>query len=90
MTNRIEALKDLRFWTDHPVMELGDTPAKIARVRECVPISYDGNKYCLVRVEGVTITIKSGYIYQQEGRLGNVPAISKRILSALIEEEDDG
>lgn len=71
------------FWTDYPIMELGDAPGIKAPVRQCNPIAYDGDKYCLVEVCGVEVSFKSGYIYTERGRSGDVPCISKDDLHAL-------
>ena len=72
-----------RYWTDYPILELGDEAGKEAPVRECVLISYDGDKYCFVRVGEVTELIKAGYIYQEKGRYGEVPVITRLQLRRL-------
>lgn len=72
-----------KFWTDYPVVELGDTEGQIAPVRECDVIAYDGDKYCTVIVGGVTTSFKAGYIYTRPGRCGEVPPITRRVLSQL-------
>lgn len=73
----------MSYWTDYPITELGDEPGKRAPIRECVPLSYDRNKYCRVEVEGVTTSFKAGYIYTKEGRCGDVPTITKDELRSL-------
>jgi hypothetical protein len=62
----------MKTWTDYPITELGDEPGKIAPIRECTVLNYDGNKYCDVRVDGVLKQIKRAYIYIEEGRVGEV------------------
>lgn len=66
----------MKFWTDYPIEALGDIPNKIAPVREVTVLSYDGDKYCKVLVEGAHEEIKRGYIYKERGRLGEVPAVT--------------
>ena len=63
----------MRAWTDYPILALGDRPMEEAPVREVKVISYDGDKYCRVSVEGVEESIKAGYLYQLPGRLNNQP-----------------
>ncbi len=60
----------MKAFTDYPIIEIGDTPNEIALIREVEILSYDGNKYCLVFVQGVLTTIKSGYLYWEFGRTG--------------------
>lgn len=79
-----------RYWTDYPIIELGDDAGKEAPVRECELISYDGDKYCFVRVGGVSEAIKAGYIYQERGRYGEVPAITRRQLRKLMPGDFSG
>jgi hypothetical protein len=73
----------MKIWTDYPILELGDAPGKPAPVREAKPLSYDGDKYVRCRVDAVEIEIKSGYLYMEEGRFGEVPPINRRILSQI-------
>ena len=61
----------MRAWTDYPIVSLGDRPHSDAPVREVEVLSYDGDKYCRVRVGGVEESIKSGYLYQLPGRCNN-------------------
>ena len=63
----------MRAWTDYPIVSLGDRPHSEAPVREVEVLSYDGDKYCRVRVGGVEESIKAGYIYQLPGRCSNQP-----------------
>lgn len=72
----------IEAWTDYPMIELGDEPNEFAPVRKAYVISYDGNKYCEVVVEGVVKSIKSGYLYQKKGR-GNTPTLTKEQLSEI-------
>ena len=57
-------------WTDYPIRTLGDEPNKEAPIRPCEILDYDGDKYCLVRVEWNELEIKSGYLYKRPGRYG--------------------
>ena len=79
----------MKAWTDYPFTQLGDTAGKIAPVREIEVVEYDDDKYCVIRIYGkddsyVTSEIKAGYIYQQPGRFGDVPGITKDQLAALV------
>lgn len=71
------------YWTDYPIAELGDAPGVKAPVRQCTPLTYDGDKYCSVLVGGVETSFKAGYIYTQNGRCGDVPAIPRSALAKL-------
>lgn len=65
-------------YTDYPFTELGDAPNKEAPIRPVQVISYDGNKYCTVWVEGHQLEVKAGYIYTRPGRCGDVPAFDPK------------
>lgn len=73
----------MKAYTDYPFEELGDEPFKKAPVREVDVINYDGNKYCRIVVGGVESSVKSGYLYQQHGRFGEVPCVTDKQLEAL-------
>ena len=73
----------MKAWTDYPFTWLGDEPGKEAPVREIEVVSYDDDKYCRIKVCGGEDEIKSGYIYQREGRYGEVPPITRRQLAML-------
>lgn len=70
----------MKAFTDYPILELGDKSGEEAPVRVCEVIKYDQDKYCEVLVDGVTTEIKSGYIYSQKGRCGEVPVIDLNLL----------
>lgn len=70
-------------YTDYPIEELGDTPGEIAPIREVEIISYDKSLYCEILVDGVTETVKSGYLYTEPGRVQEVPCVSKEQLEKL-------
>lgn len=65
----------MKAFTDYPFVELGDTPGKKAPIRWCEILAYDGDKYCLIRIGFKYLTVKSGYLYTDYGRLGDVPVI---------------
>ncbi len=65
----------MKAWTDYPFVELGDIPLAEAPVREVEVIEYDGDKYVTICVNGVTASVKSGYLYAREGRYGTVPKV---------------
>lgn len=73
----------MKAWTDYPITRLGDIEGEIAPIRQCTVLSYDGNKYCRVRVGRYVESIKSGYIYQRQGRVGEVPCLTRRQLNSL-------
>jgi len=73
----------MKAWTDYPFTDLGDAEWQRAPVREIEVVSYDGDKYCRILVEGREAEIKSGYIYQECGRLGDVPRITRSQLLDL-------
>lgn len=73
----------MKAWTDYPFTWLGDTAWQKAPVREIEVLSYDDNKYCRIKVGGGEDEIKAGYIYQREGRFGEVPTITKAQLAEL-------
>lgn len=65
----------MEAFTDYPIIELGDVPNKLAPVRKCKVLSYDGDKYCEILVSGIKTSIKSGYLYSESGRFDDVPVI---------------
>ena len=73
----------MKAFTDYPIIELGDIAGEEAPVREVDILSYDGNKYCKVLVEGVILEIKSGYLYQKPGRVKEVPCFMHNELVKL-------
>lgn len=75
--------KNMKAWTDYPFDQLQDEAYKKAPVREIEVLSYDGDKYCRVRVCGHEDEIKAGYIYQRKGRFGEVPHLTQAQLAKL-------
>lgn len=73
----------MKAWTDYPIEELGDLGGVEAPVRECEVLSYDGDKYCEIEVEGVRVLVKRGYLYAKPGRYSRVRCLSKRTLNEL-------
>jgi hypothetical protein len=65
----------MRAWTDYPI--LPEEAGKLAPIREVRVLSYDGDKYREVLVDGfeAPVSIKRGYIYAKPCRLGEAPAI---------------
>lgn len=74
----------MKAWTDYPFTQLGDEDGKEAPVREIEVLSYDDDKYCRISVCGCEDEIKAGYIYQREGRYGEVPQITHQQLAMLV------
>ena len=73
----------MKAWTDYPFNWLGDEEGKCAPVREIKVLSYDGDKYCTIEVDGDVDEIKPCYIYQRKGRCGEVPNLTKKQLEKL-------
>ncbi len=73
----------MKAFTDYPIVELCDAPGLVAPIREVRILSYDGNKYCVVLVEGITTEIKSGYLYWEFGRTGETRCFMHDDLSKL-------
>lgn len=74
----------MKAWTDYPFTWLGDTAGQKAPVREIEVLEYDDNKYCKIKVESGKDSIKAGYIYQKEGRYGEVPCLTQKQLQKLV------
>jgi len=78
----------IRAYTDYPIERLGDIPHQLAPIRRVKVLSYDRDKYCIIKVEGRYEEIKSGYIYMQPGRAGEVPSIDRAFLKLLPRTSD--
>jgi hypothetical protein len=68
----------INAWTDYPVVAKGDIANKEAPIRPVIILTYDQNKYCLVRfpdLDNHEMEIKSGYLYTKPGRCGDVPIV---------------
>ena len=75
-------------WTDYPLVELGDIGGREAPVRKVEPLSYDGDKYVVVRFGKRAFSFKRGYLYAAEGRLGDVPAYDVRALPPTLDGDE--
>jgi hypothetical protein len=64
----LKANKSIAVYTDYPFIELGDVAGEVAPIRKAQLLSYDWNKYCLVKVEGQELEVKSGYLYMLPNR----------------------
>ena len=78
----------MKLYTDYPIIELGDKPHVEAPIRECGVVAYDGDKYVHIEVEGCKelIEVKTFYVYNKEGRCGDVENISGEDIDELILE----
>lgn len=76
----------MKLYTDYPITQLGDEPFKEAPIRECELLHYDDDKYCYVKVNGINVEIKRGYIYPQYGRCGDVDPISLTQINELLKK----
>ena len=70
-------------WTDYPMYWLSDEVDKPAPIRQVEVLSYDGDKRCMIEIMGRRAEIKSGYLYQAPGRIGEVPALTPQMLATL-------
>ena len=70
----------MEAFTDYPFLPLGDTAGREAPIRRCRVLSYDGDKYCTILVNGLKTEIKAGYLYRNRGRLGAAEAINPQTL----------
>lgn len=73
----------MKAFTDYPFEELGDEPYVKAPVREVSVISFDGNKYCRILVDGFETEVKAGYLYTSYGRYGEVPIVKMESLPTV-------
>lgn len=80
-----------KAFTDYPFTFMGDVSGEEAPIREVTIIGYDDDKYCqiVIEIDGAEIKteVKSGYLYTEEGRCGDVPCVD---VSKLNEHEYDG
>jgi hypothetical protein len=74
-------------WTDYPIIQLGDIAGEKAPIREVEVLYYDGDKRCRIRVDGIEEDVKTGYIYQNPGRYGEVPSLSEEQLISLTKDD---
>ena len=65
----------MKAFTDYPLAELGDVSNEKAPIREGIILDYDGDKCCAVLIERQVFFIKTGYLYTEAGRCGDVPTI---------------
>lgn len=70
MATALNTLKgsELIAYTDYPIPELGDKFYTKAPMRECYVLSYDGENYCEVIVDGRKEVVKSSKIYATPSR----------------------
>ena len=56
-----------RYWTEHPVLQLGDTAGVLSPIREITVLEYLPDDICRVKVVGTEfeLDIKSGYVYTE-------------------------
>ncbi len=73
-------------YTDYPMFHLDDKSGELAPIREVEVISYDGDKYCVVRVkeDGSIFNLKSGYLYNEPVRLGEGTQFNRH--SVVVDE----
>jgi hypothetical protein len=54
----------MKAYTDYPIIELNNSNHKQNLTKEVEIISYDGNKYCLIKINNFIKEIKAGHLYQ--------------------------
>lgn len=83
--------KKITGWTDYPFYEFGDQPGEEAPIRRVRVLSYDGNKYVKIAVDGFAfpVWIKAGYLYGKKGRLLQVKQINIRKLERMIPDRSE-
>ena len=78
--------RDITCWTDYPFTALGDIPGQKAPIRHVYVVGYDMDKYATVSLsDGSHAAVKSGYLYSQPGRLGQVKNINRRKLERMVQ-----
>ena len=70
-------------YTEYPISELGDKFYTKAPMRECYVLSYDGQNYCEVIVDGRKEVIKSSKIYVTPSRSDS---LTEDQLALLVKE----
>lgn len=60
----------MKAYTDYPFVSFGDEPYEDAPIRECKVLSYDNNKYCIIKINGSIKEVKLCYLYKRYGRYG--------------------
>jgi hypothetical protein len=54
----------MKAYTDYPIIELNNSNDKQDLTKEVEILSYDGNKYCLIKINSLIKEIKPGYLYK--------------------------
>lgn len=73
-------------YTDYPFTELGDIAYQEAPVRHVKAVSWNGDKYVNIVIDGLEHElheVKAGYLYSQRGRYGQVPFVNFRKVMGL-------
>ncbi len=80
--------KTITCWTDYPFVELGDIPRQPAPIRHVNLIRYDGDKYATVSFDNcaAVLEVKTGYLYSQPGRYGQVKQVNRRKIQRMIKK----
>lgn len=73
----------MKAWTDYPIFCLGDKSGQRAPIRQVEVVSFDRDKYCEIRVEGLRELVKRCYLYRNPGRLGEATPVSTQALNKL-------
>jgi len=89
-TTKRPAAQGVRLYTDYTFIELGDQPSMPAPIREIQRVvSYDGNKYCEVLVDGRRVSVKAGYLYAEPPKPGTTPeGVSIATLLAFVSKNE--
>lgn len=54
----------IKAYTDYPIIELNNSNNKQNLTKEVEVLCYDGNKYCLIKINSLIKEIKPGYLYK--------------------------
>jgi hypothetical protein len=78
-----------RVFTDFPfVIQLNDLKHQEAPIREVKVLSYDGDKYCTIEIEGQEADVKLGHLYFEEKRFGKTDSITPEQIVDLLAKQD--
>lgn len=84
-----EEIKMTNFYTDYPILELGDKSGEIAPIRPCKITKEGKGKYCDIEVEGIKTSIKKCYIYRTPNRCGEVPNYQNVRININVQRDID-
>lgn len=54
----------IKAYTDYPIIKLNNSNNKQNLTKEVEVLCYDGNKYCLIKINSIIKEVKAGYLYK--------------------------